>query len=73
MLGTDVEKYYMKRGYYVSMTKQMLLDNIAWLYFEGSTCVGFNKIAVHLKAQFEKYFNEIYAKSIAQNKMIYFR
>lgn len=68
VLGTDVEKYYMKRGYYVSMTKQMLLDNIAWLYFEGSTCVGFNKIAVHLKAQFEKYFNEIYAKSIAQNK-----
>ena len=68
VLGTDVEKYYMKRGYYVSMTKQMLLDNIAWLYFEGSTCVGFNKIAVYLKSQFEKYFNEIYAKSIAQNK-----
>lgn len=68
VLGTDIEKYYMKRGYYVSMTKQMLLDNIVWLYFEGFTCVGFNKIAVHLKAQFEKYFNEIYAKSIAQNK-----
>lgn len=64
VLGTDVERYYAKRGHYVSMTKQMLLDNIVWMYFEGSTCVGFNKIAVKLKALYEKYYREIYEKSM---------
>lgn len=64
VLGTQVDKYYAKRGHYISMTKQMLLDNIVWLYFEGSSCVGFNKIAVRLKAFYAKYFNAVYGKSL---------
>lgn len=64
VLGTQVDKYYAKRGYYISMTKQMLLDNVVWLYFEGSTCEGFNKIAVRLKALYAKYFNAVYGKSL---------
>lgn len=62
VLGTDVERYYAKRCYYVSMTKQTLLDNIVWLYFEGSVCDGFNKIAVKLKALYSKYYGEVYGK-----------
>lgn len=62
VLGTDVEKYYRKRGYYISMSKQTLLDNIVWLYFEGSCCDGFNRIAVKLKALYSKYFDDIYGK-----------
>ena len=58
----DVEKYYRKRGYYISMSKQTLLDNIVWLYFEGSCCDGFNRIAVKLKALYSKYFDDIYGK-----------
>lgn len=62
VLGTDVEKYYAKRCYYVSMTKQTLLDNIVWLYFEGSVCDGFNRIAIKLKALYSKYYDEVYGK-----------
>lgn len=62
VLGTDVKKYYRKRGYYISMSKQTLLDNIVWLYFEGSCCDGFNRIAVKLKALYSKYFDDIYGK-----------
>lgn len=62
VLGMDVEKYYRKRGYYISMSKQTLLDNIVWLYFEGSCCDGFNRIAVKLKALYSKYFDDIYGK-----------
>lgn len=62
VLGTDVEKYYRKRGYYISMSKQTLLDNIVWLYFEGFCCDGFNRIAVKLKALYSKYFDDIYGK-----------
>ena len=64
VLGTDVERYYAKRGHYISMTKQMLLDNVVWMYFEGSTCDGFNKIAVKLKALYEKYYRELYEPSM---------
>ncbi len=66
VLGTDVERYYAKRGHYISMTKQMLLDNVVWMYFEGSVCVGFNKIAVKLKALYEKYYREIYETSMKE-------
>ena len=51
-----------KRGYYISMKKQTLLDNIVWLYFEGSACDGFNKIAIKLKELYSKYFDEIYGE-----------
>lgn len=65
VLGTDAYAYYAKRGHYISMTKQMFLDNIVWLYFEGSTCDGFNMIAVRLRTLYFKYYHEIYEKSIA--------
>lgn len=60
VLGTDVEKYYLKRSHYVSLPKQVLLDNIVWLYFRGYKCDGFNKIEILLKALYEKYFTEVY-------------
>ena len=60
VLGVDVEKYYKRRSHYVSLPKQILLDNIVWLYFKGSTCDGFNKITVKLKSLYEKYYKEIY-------------
>lgn len=68
VLGTDVYAYYEKRCHYISMTKQMFLDNIVWLYFEGSTCDGFNKIAVRLRALYSKYYHEIYEKSVTMLK-----
>lgn len=34
-LGVDAEKYYAKRGYYVVMSKQEFLDNVAWLWSMG--------------------------------------
>lgn len=63
VLGTNVSKYYLKRSHYVSLPKQVLLDNIVWLYFRGYKFVSFNKIEILLKALYEKYFTEIYVSN----------
>lgn len=60
VLGTDIDKYYRKRGYHISLTKQALLDNVVWLYSQGCSCEGFNRIEMKLKNLYARYFADLY-------------
>lgn len=64
VLGINVEQYYAKRNYSVALSKQLLLDNVVWLYYEGSKCDGFNRVEVELRTLFQRCFDEVYAASI---------
>lgn len=60
VLGTDITRYYEKRDMHIAMSKQMLLDNAAWLAIEGQKCYGYYKVLGMLEYVFEKYFREVY-------------
>lgn len=62
VLGTEVARYYQQRDMSIAMSKQMILDNVAWLYVKcGET--GNNKIMHELNVLFEKYFREVYGSA----------
>lgn len=63
VLGTDIRNYYEHRNMSIAMSKQMILDNVVWLYVKcGET--GNNKILHKLTVEFEKYFREVYGESV---------
>lgn len=59
VLGTDVGKYYNQRDMVIAMSKQMILDNVVWLYAKCSE-IGDNRILHELEVSYEKIFREIY-------------
>lgn len=64
VLGTDIERYYEKRDYTISMTKQTLLDNLCWLYVKCQGCLGDIPICQFLMRQFRKYVREVYGEVV---------
>lgn len=64
VLGTDVEHYYRNRSYAVPMSRQNILDNMAFLLVEASNLDGFSKISMWLIRQFENHLTEIYGKYV---------
>lgn len=60
VLGTDVRAYYAKRYYSICASKQVLLDNLAWLYHKCIRLAGYTQLCGWLEIMFLKYFTEIY-------------
>lgn len=59
-LGTDVRKYYEKRYDTICETKQVLLDNFAWLHHKCVKLKGSVSLSGYLEMMFHKFFREVY-------------
>ena len=60
VLGTDVRAYYSKRYYSICASKQVLLDNLAWLHHKCIRLAGYTQLCGWIEIMFLKYFTEIY-------------
>ena len=60
VLGTDVRKYYEKRYYVICASKQVILDNLAWLHHKCIRLTGYTQLCGWLEIMFIKYFTDIY-------------
>lgn len=65
VLGIDVEDWYRKKGYRVNLTKQDILDNIAWLimkikYYDVTSA---SEYIDKLTSLYNKYYTEIYCNN----------
>lgn len=56
VLGTDVRKYYTMRYNTICCTKQVLLDNMAWLHHKCKRLFGFTSLCYYLEGIFNQYF-----------------
>lgn len=64
VLGTDVRKYYTMRYNTICCTKQVLLDNMAWLHHKCKRLFGFTPLCYYLGGVFHQYFYEVYQEDI---------
>lgn len=60
VLGTDVRSYYQKRYDTICETKQVILDNVAWLYHKCLRLLGYKPICGFLETMFHRYFRDLY-------------
>ena len=60
VLGIDVRNYYSKRYNTVCATKQVLLDNFAWLHHKCVRLIGYTPLCGYLEMMFQRYFQELY-------------
>lgn len=64
VLGTDVRKYYTMRYNTICCTKQVLLDNMAWLHHKCKRLFGYTPLCYYLEGVFRQYFYEVYQEDI---------
>ena len=63
VLGTDVKSYYERRYFTVCASKQVILDNLAWLHHKCIRLTGYTQLCGWLEIMFLKYFSEIYGNN----------
>lgn len=71
VLGTDVRRYYTKRCFSICASKQVLLDNLAWLYHKCVRLTGYTQLCGWLEIMFLKYFTDIYRNHEEEGKSIF--
>lgn len=59
-LGTDVRKYYEMRNHTICCTKQVLLDNMAWLHHKCKKIIGYSPLCYYLESTFHDLFLEVF-------------
>lgn len=59
-LGTDVRSYYKKRRDTICESKQIILDNLAWLHHKCVRLMGYTPLCGYLEEMFHKYFVNVY-------------
>lgn len=67
VLGTDVRKYYNKRYDTICESKQVLLDNMAWLHHKCISLMGYRPICGYFEMKFHQYFRELYNQNTSNN------
>lgn len=67
VLGTGVREYYKKRYDTICESKQVLLDNMAWLHHKCISLMGYRPICGYFEMKFHQYFRELYNKNTSQN------
>lgn len=72
VLGTDVAKYYEKRYFTICASKQVLLDNAAWLHHKCKRLGGPTSLLEYFECLFQKYFNEVYCDYQPNDKQSYY-
>ncbi len=60
VLGTDVKEYYAKRYFSICASRQVILDNLAWLHHKCIRLVGYSQLCGWMEIMFIRYFSEIY-------------
>lgn len=60
VLGTNVREYYKKRYDTICESKQVILDNLAWLHHKCIRLYGYCPLCGYLETMFHKYFKEMY-------------
>ena len=60
VLGTDVREYYARRYYSICASKQVILDNLAWLHHKCIRLIGYTQLCGWIDIMFLRYFSEIY-------------
>lgn len=67
-LGIDVEDWYAKKNYEVSISIQDYLDNLAWLYhaLNSNAIQGFGSLKERIIQDFEYWFRIVYRNSIKE-------
>lgn len=63
VLGIDVAEYYQHHNYRINATKQVLLDNVAWLYIQAERLGCCSTILSYLKELYSNYYHYIFSKS----------
>lgn len=66
-LGTDVRKYYRKRYDTICESKQVILDNMAWLHHKCVRLIGYCPLCGYLEMMFHKYFREMFNVRTSKN------
>lgn len=66
VLGTDVREYYRKRSNTICESKQVLLDNMAWLHHQCIRLVGYTPLCGFLEKMFHRYFRDVYCPSSSE-------
>ena len=70
VLGTDVRTYYEKRYFTVCASKQVILDNLAWLHHKCIRLTGYTQLCGWLEMMFLKYFSEVYGNNQESDESI---
>lgn len=70
VLGTDVRTYYEKRYFTVCASKQVILDNLAWLHHKCIRLTGYTQLCGWLEIMFLKYFSEIFGNNQESDESI---
>lgn len=60
VLGIDACRYYMRHNYRVNATKQVLLDNAAWLYVQAQRMGISNSLLSYIKEVYCNYYHQVY-------------
>ena len=70
VLGTDVKSYYERRYFAICASKQVILDNLAWLHHKCIRLTGYTQLCGWLEMMFLKYFTEIFRNAKKSDKNI---
>lgn len=62
VLGIDVNAYYQRCHANVIMTKQLLLDNVVWLYYKGKDLPSFVAASKDLEVIYNTYYSQIFGQ-----------
>lgn len=72
VLGTDVREYYSRRYHTICATKQVILDNMAWLHHKCKRLLGYTPLCYYLESTFRRFFIDVYgAEDKANGKFNY--
>ena len=63
VLGTDVRSYYERRYFTICASKQVILDNLAWLHHKCIRLAGYTQLCGWLEIMFLKYFSDVFGNS----------
>lgn len=69
VLGTDVFEYYTCRNFRINATKQVILDNVAWLYVQAERIGANSQILSYLEELFDSFFTKIFPKELLSQGM----
>lgn len=72
VLGVDVEEYYKVRNYTITMSLQMMMDNMAWLHHYVRELKGYGHVLGGIKETFENCYRRVYCKSQVPSIDIYY-
>lgn len=72
VLGVNVADYYHARNYTVTMSLQMMMDNMAWLYHYVRGLKGFVDLLGEIKENYEHCYRRVYEDCLVPSIDVYY-